>query len=169
MEIFTQFWGEGTALSLLQMTTRGIVVFLLALILIRISGRRSFGMGSPVDNIIVILLGAILSRAVVGASPFLPVISTCTAIVVLHRFLSWYKMKSNYFNRLVEGKRIIIFENDHFIEKNLQRALLRKEDVMQELRKSTHTDDLRNIKRIFIERSGEISFVKKASNDNNMT
>lgn len=115
--------------------------------------------------VIVILLGTILSRAVVGASPFLPVISTCTVIVVLHRFLSWHKMKSNYFNRLMEGKRIIVFENDRFKENNLHRALLRKEDVMQELRKSTQNDDLRNIKRIFIERSGKISFVKKSTND----
>ena len=165
-EMMTEFWGDGTALSVLQMTVRGIIVFLLALVLIRISGRRSFGMGSPIDNIIVILLGAILSRAVVGASPFLPVLTTCTAIVLLHRFLSWYKMKSNYF-RLVEGRRIIIFENDQFIKANLDRALLHTEDVMQELRKTAQTDNLSNIERIYIERTGEISFVKKNATEPN--
>lgn len=163
MEIFTEFWGCGTSLTVLQMTTRGIVIFLLALILMRISGRRSFGMGSPIDNIIVILLGAILSRAVVGASPSIAVMATCTAIVLLHRFFSWCKMKSNYFNRLVEGNKIIIFENGQFIQHNMDRALLRKEDVMQELRKTALTDDLDYVENIFIERSGEISIVKKSS------
>ena len=29
-EMMTEFWGDGTALSVLQMTVRGIIVFLLA-------------------------------------------------------------------------------------------------------------------------------------------
>ncbi len=167
MENIVELWGYGPSLTVVQMTIRGIIVFLLAIVLIRISGRRSFGMGSPVDNIIVILLGAILSRAVVGASPFLGVMTTCTAIVLLHRFLSWYKMKSNYLNRLLEGKRIIIFEDGRFIQENLDRALLHRDDVMQELRKNAHTDNLRNISNISIERSGEISFVKKDDSEIN--
>ncbi|MDR6465344.1 uncharacterized membrane protein YcaP (DUF421 family) [Chryseobacterium sediminis] len=51
----------GTSLNSFQIAIRGITVFILALILIRILGRRSFGIASPLDNIIVILLGAVLS------------------------------------------------------------------------------------------------------------
>lgn len=119
------------------MTVRGIIIFFVVLILMRILGRLSFGMESPIDNIIFILLGAILSRAIVEASPSISVLATCTAIVLLHRFFSWCKMKSNYFNRLVEGNKIVIFENDQFIQYNMERALLHKEDVMQELRKNS--------------------------------
>src|ERR1700733_6885187 len=57
MHLLIEIFGEGKDLTFLQMTARGIVVFFLALLLIRISGRRSFGMHMPLDNIISIMLG----------------------------------------------------------------------------------------------------------------
>ncbi|WP_090024889.1 DUF421 domain-containing protein [Chryseobacterium oleae] len=161
MDFLAELWGSGKSLNTVQMTCRGITVFILALILIRISGRRSFGIGSPLDNIIVMLLGAILSRAVVGASPFIPVMTTCTMIVLLHRFFSWYKGKSSRFIHWIEGDKIMLFKDGRFITENMERAQLHREDVMQELRKRAMTDDLNNIKTIYIERSGEISIVIK--------
>src|ERR1700761_5027241 len=89
MEILLKIFGEGKDLSALQMSCRGIVIFFVALVLIRISGRRSFGVRTPLDNIITISLGAIMSRAVVGASDFVPVIACCFAIVLLHRATGW--------------------------------------------------------------------------------
>ncbi|WP_426479140.1 DUF421 domain-containing protein [Chryseobacterium sp. CBSDS_008] len=164
MHILQELWGSGTSLNVLQMTCRGVTVFILTLLLIRISGRRSFGMGSPLDNIIVILLGAVLSRTVVGASPFIPVIITCTAIVLLHRLFSWYKIKSSRFSHIVEGEKILLFKNGHFIQEGMDKALLHREDIMQEVRQTASTDDLSKIKLIYMERNGEISIVKKDIN-----
>lgn len=161
MNILNDLWGSGTNLNALQMVCRGVVIFIVALILIRLSGRRSFGVGSPLDNIIVILLGAILSRAVVGASPFISVVATSTVIVLLHRIFSWIKAKSKNFTKVVEGDKIPPFKNGQFMHANMKRALVNKEDVMQELRKAALTEDLNIVELIYIERSGEISIVKK--------
>jgi len=161
MELFHLLFGEGKDLTLLQMSMRGIVVFLIALILIRISGRRSFGLNTPFDNIVTILLGAIMSRAVVGASPFWPVIACCLVIVLLHRLLGLLVSKSERFSRVIEGNKMLLFEKGRFIENNLKKAQVCKEDVMQGLRESAMTDDLEKIDRVYIERSGAISVLKK--------
>ena len=79
-DAFLVLFGEGRNLDPLQMGMRSIAVFLIALTLIRLSGRRSFGQRSPFDSVVVILLGATLSRAIVGASPF---IATAVASVVI--------------------------------------------------------------------------------------
>ena len=80
-------FGHGSELDTLQMTVRGIVIFALTLVMIRLAGQRTFGKRSPVDNVVIIMLGAVLSRAVVGASPFIPTVVASFAIVLIHRLL----------------------------------------------------------------------------------
>jgi len=161
MSFLIQLFGEGKDLTALQMSCRGVIVFIIALLLIRISGRRSFGIRTPLDNIIIILLGAILSRAVVGASAFVPVIITCFVIVAFHRFVGWLIANSKFVALFVESDKIILFENGKYLPGNLKRVQLTEEDVMQGVRKSALTEDLKTIKYIYIERNGEISAIRK--------
>jgi len=55
----------------------------------------------------------------------------------------------------------LLFEKGEFIDAHLKRALLCKEDIMQGVRKSALTDNMDEIDRIYIERNGEISALKK--------
>lgn len=161
METLITIFGEGKNLSALQMSSRGIVVFFLAFGLIRLSGRRSFGIHTALDNIIVILLGATLSRGIVGASPFLAIMITCAIITTLHRLLGWLMVRRPKLARFVEGDKIVLFENGKFNKENMDRALVGEADVMQGIRRTAITDDLEQIKVAYLERSGEISAVKK--------
>ena len=74
--IYTLFTLLGTSenLSILQMVARGLVVFVLALIMLKTARKKTFGKRSVADNVIMIMLGAILSRGIVGPSLFLDVI-----------------------------------------------------------------------------------------------
>ena len=161
MELVKEIFGEGKDLNVIQMSSRGIVVFVIALVLIRLSGRRSFGIRTPLDNIITISLGAILSRAVVGASDFLPVISCCFVIAIMHRIFGWLVVHYKAFGKFIEGDKIEIFKDGRFIKKNLERGLVCEEDIMQGVRKSASTENLEKIDKIYMERNGEISALKK--------
>src|ERR1700761_5091259 len=140
MEIFIKLFGEGKDLNALQMSDRGIAMFFIALILIRIAGRRSFGVRTPLDNIITISLGAIMSRAVVGASDFVPVIVCCFVIVLMHRTVGWMIASGKVFGRFIEGEKILLFEKGGFLKQNMKRALVCQEDIMQGVRKSALTE-----------------------------
>jgi uncharacterized membrane protein YcaP (DUF421 family) len=161
MELLIKIFGEGKDLNVLQMSSRGIVIFFIALILIRVSGRRSFGVRTPLDNIITISLGAIMSRAVVGASAFVPVVACCFVIVLLHRLFGWLIAHSKSFGRFIEGNKMVLFENNSFNQEHMKNALVCQEDIMQGVRKSALTDDMSKIEKVYIERNGEISAIKK--------
>ena len=163
MEQIIDLFGHGRNLTILQMSCRGVIVFLIALVLIRISGRRSFGMRTPLDNIIVLLLGAILSRAVVGVSPFWPVVATCFVIVLLHRGLGWLMSHSEFLSKLIEGRKLLLYENGRFIKGNLKRALLCEEEAMQGVRQSALIEDVGKINKIYMEANGEITVIKKTN------
>ena len=162
MNILYEIFGKGKDLSVWQMSCRSIGVFLIALVLIRISGRRSFGLHTPLDNIIAVTLGATLSRTIVGASPFIPVIGACFVIVLFHRLLGWIISRSGRFARIIEGDKILLFENGEFIGANIRKALVCREDIMQGVRKSALTDDMAKIDRIYMERNGDISAIRKS-------
>ena len=162
METLITIFGQGKDLNALQMSCRGVTVFFIALILIRISGRRSFGVRSPLDNIITISLGAVLSRAIVGASDFVPVIVTCFVVVILHRLIGSLIANSKYFGRLIEGEKILLFEKGKFLQDNMKRALVCQED--SDARCSEIGTDRKHghkIERVYMERNGEISSIKK--------
>ena len=161
MEYLLKIFGEGKNLNALQMSSRGIVIFFVALILIRVSGRRSFGVRSPLDNIITISLGAIMSRAVVGASAFVPVIICCFVIVSLHRGIGWLIASNKRFGGIIEGEKILVFQDGHFLPDNMKRALLCREDIMQGVRKSALTEDMEKIEKVYMERNGDISAIRK--------
>lgn len=160
MNLLLQLFGEGKDLNALQMSSRGVVMFFIALILIRISGRRSFGVRSPLDNIITISLGAVMSRAIVGASDFVPVVVCCFVIVLLHRLIGWLIANCKPFGRFIEGEKILLFEDGVFKKENMKKALVCQEDLMQGVRKSAMTEDMDKIEKVFMERNGEISAIK---------
>ncbi len=161
MNSFEYIFGAGRNLNAIQMTCRAIIVFLIALILLRISGRRSFGLHTPLDNIITIVLGAILSRAVVGASDFFPVIASCTVIVIIHRLFAYGMVHHRGFSKLIAGEKILLFNKGSFIEPNMRKTQVCEEDILEELRKKVLTENLDQIDKIYIERNGEINSVKK--------
>jgi len=140
MEYLIDLFGQGKDLTIIQMGIRAISVFIIAYILIRLSGRRSFGLNSPLDNIIVILLGAILSRAVVGASPFIPIIISSIIIVLLHRLLGWLISMSPRFGQWAEGSKTVLYESRHFNKENMKKALVGKEEVLLAVRQQLLTE-----------------------------
>jgi uncharacterized membrane protein YcaP (DUF421 family) len=161
MEWIETIFGSDDHLSVGQMCSRGVVVFFLSLILIRIAGRRSFGVRTALDNIVAITLGALLSRAILGVSPFFPVVATSLVIVLLRRLCGRFTAGSKVFSKLAEGEKVVLYKDDQFCRDQMRRAMLSEEDVRQGIRESALCDSLENIKFVFMERNGRISVVLK--------
>src|ERR1700755_3556763 len=95
-------FGHGSNLNTLQMTSRAIISFFITLLLLRIAGIRTFGKKTAFDNVIIIMLGSILSRAVVGASPFIATSVACLVFVLIHWMLDKISYYLDFVGRLKE-------------------------------------------------------------------
>ena len=165
-DFLLKIWGEGKDLDMLQMGTRTFVMFFITLVLIRIAGMRSLGQKSPFDAIITIMLGAVLSRAVVGVSPFLPTVASGVVLAVTHKLIAYISVKNDWVGFLVKGEKTLLYSNGEIITKNMNRACVSYKDLLRGLRVNMNEDKLDNIDKIYMERSGEISFLKKEKVDN---
>lgn len=161
METIETLFGTGKELTSLQMSSRAFVVFFVALIFIRIAGMRTFGKQSAVDIIISMMLGAILSRGIVGASPFLPTLAASALIVVLHRVLALIAVYSEFFGKLVKGEQRILYEQGRINWKNMRRSSISLNDLLESVRLETNKNSLEDVKEAHIESNGKISVIIK--------
>ncbi|WP_233849667.1 DUF421 domain-containing protein [Paraburkholderia sp. HD33-4] len=160
-----ELFGEGKNLSSLQMGARAAAIFLVALIFIRISGRRSFGQRSPFDYVVAILLGATMSRAIVGASPVLPTFVASLVIVLMHRALGWVCVRSHTIEVLVGGIERQLFRDGSFDKQQMLAALVSRTDILETVRKELGTEALDKVQAAILERNGEISIIRKPTTD----
>jgi len=161
MEWVKIVFGEGSDLNCLQMSSRAVVTFFVTLVLIRIAGIRTFGKRSAFDNVIMILLGSVLSRAVVGASPYIPTVVGCLAFVLVHWVLAWISLYNDTVGRWVKGEKESLYADGTFNKKNMKRSRISTKDIEESLRLTNQAEGFEEVKEIFIERSGDISIIKK--------
>ncbi len=155
------FWGRNEEVPVLEMCIRAVIVFVAILVLMRIAGLRTFGKKKAFDIIVIFMLGAIMSRPVVGASPFLASFAACFTMVSIHRVLGWVSSKNEMLGKLIKGEKILLFTNGQFLDANMRKAMISETDLMEGVRLQTSKNDLAGIEEIFMERDGEISVVKK--------
>lgn len=161
-EIIYKLFGEGRDLNVLQMSMRAIVMFFICLALIRIAGRRSFGSRTAFDNIVVIMLGAILSRAVVGISPFFPIIISSLVFVIVYRLFAFLSVTNTSLSHVLKGKEMSLYKNGKLNEKNLKRCSISEGDLLQGVRLEANVTSLDEIEEAFMERNGKISVIKRS-------
>lgn len=166
-DILETFFGHGReaeGLNALQTACRAFVMFFIALLLIRIAGMRVFGQKSAFDTVLVIMLGAILSRAVTGASPFIPTTAAGIVLALVHRLLAIGSVFSRTIGYVVKGRRTILFKNNKFEKTNMLLCSISRRDLMEVVRLQLKESTLENVKEIYMERSGRISVIKKQAN-----
>jgi uncharacterized membrane protein YcaP (DUF421 family) len=165
METITFLFGpdNDAHLTVLHMCLRALVISAYCLLLLRISGRRAMALGTPIDNVYAILLGAVLSRVVTGASPFFPTVGAAATITFFHLAISYLCMKSRLAGSVVKGEAMIVYRDGNFDEKNMKYCRISVHDLMAGVRQSSGLDSLDEVKTIYVERNGRISVIKKGA------
>ena len=161
MNTVYRIFGQGDQLSELQMCARAVLVFLIAIFYLRLAGKRSFGMNTPLDFVITMLLGSILSRAVTGASPFLPTVLAAGTLVILHRLSGWLAVLSHWFGIVFKGKETLIYHKGRFIKDNMTACMVTENDMRSCLRQILQDESFEQVESMYIERNGTISITKK--------
>src|SRR3569832_807978 len=156
-------YGHSKDLDALQVCMRAGVLFAIALVLIRFAGMRAFGRKSSFDSVVTIMLGAVLSRPVVGASPFWPTVGGCAVLVILHRALGMLTARSRWLERIVKGSSQVVYRDSRGEHRQMMRSGISEADLDEVARRHALVPDRHGVHQIVMESSGELSAVTKGS------
>jgi uncharacterized membrane protein YcaP (DUF421 family) len=148
---------EGDA-NALQLSVRAVILLMFGIFCIRISGRRTFSLRSPLDIIVATVVGSNLSRAMTGKAPFFAGLTATFVLVVLHRLLAWASLRSMFVARWVKFGPLPLVRDGIADTAVMRKEGISHEDLLEALR-GEHIDDLATVRLANLEGGGKISVI----------
>ena len=154
---------EPKNLTFVQISLRGVIVFIATLIMVRLGHKRSLSRKTAFDAVLIVILASVLSRAINGSAAFFATLGGGFVLVLLHRLLATIAFYSHWFGILIKGEPDVIVHNGNLDLRNLRRNHISSHDLEEDLRLDAKIEDLSRIHAARVERSGDISFIRKDS------
>ena len=149
-------------LNLWQMGLRAVIIYVAALIMIRMVGDRRFiGKFAAFDVILSIIFGSTLSRGINGTSAFFETIFAGFVLVGMHWLFSALSFHHQEFEDKIKGQSRFLIKDGRLCQRTMRKCHITKEDLSSTLRIKCQVDELERVERACLERNGDISFSLK--------
>jgi len=146
---------------MLEFALRVAGMYFLALIMIRLLGKRALGELGPFDFVVMTGVGdTVISVALDRSIPYYEGVIVLATLAVLEYFIGYMGLKSGRLSNLISGVPVILIDNGKIIKKNLAREKFNVDDLMQELRKKG-VRDIQDVEKGILESCGGFSVILK--------
>jgi Predicted membrane protein len=144
---------------------RAAGVYLFLLVVFRAFGKRSLSQITTFDFVMLLIVAETTQQALLGEDFSLTncFLLICT-LLVLDRVLSFFKMRSSWFESVSEGRPLIIIKDGKPLDDRLEKSGVEVEDVLAAARELQGLERLEQIKFAVLERSGQITIIPKGPN-----
>jgi len=163
MDLFTAIFGTEHNVSPVQECARAVMIFCYGLVLLRLSGKRTFGRWSALDIVISIILGSILGRALTGSAPFIGTLAAAAVLVAMHVAVAFALARSRMLARWIEGNSVVLVRNGAIDDAARVRSKISLSDLHEALRQDgIEVEDMENrVQWLRLEPSGKISIIDR--------
>lgn len=144
------------------MAARAIVVFFTALLYMRLAGLRTLGPFSVFDRLTLLITGSMLARSImIGDEPFFSVLAAAGVVIILHKLIAFITLKNSSMGAVFKGSALLLVQDGIPNKKNMDKGNITENDLEEAIRLQINTNDIKQVKEAWLERSGQISIVKK--------
>lgn len=144
-----------------EFVLRAVVVYVVVLVMARLSGKRTVGQFTPFDLIVVVLLGTAVQNSLIGEdTSLLGGLILAATLIALNWLVGLISSRWRGFERVVEGEPVVLARNGHLYAHVLRRQLVSKDDFDEALRLN-NVSDIRDVEIALLETNGRISVVQK--------
>jgi uncharacterized membrane protein YcaP (DUF421 family) len=163
MQLLSRILGTGVEASHLtigQVSLRAFIIFFATLVIVRFADKRFFAKKTAFDLILGFILASMMARAINGSEQLVPTIVAGMLLALLHRFLGMLACRWPGIGEWIKGSSQTLIREGEVDHRTLRKHHFGEDDLLEELRLNG-VERPEEVKLARLERSGEISVVKK--------
>src|SRR5690606_17530982 len=113
-----------------EFVARGVIVYMVLLVLVRLSGKRTVGQFTPFDLLVVMLLSESVSNALSGDDNSVPGgLIVAVTLIALNLLVGFISSRSRAFERALEGEPVLLGRDGRIFEDVLRRHRVGKGEM----------------------------------------
>lgn len=141
-----------------------LLIFSIMIVIVRISGLRTFAKMSSFDFASTIAVGSILASVVMGTDQSIVKGSLALAAIIgFQTLFSLLKRRSDRLKRIISNSPMLIMDGDRILYDNLAKTNVSEEDLIAKLREA----NVRNFGEVLVailESTGDVSVIHSSDN-----
>ena len=142
---------------------RTLIAYVFLLLVVRLMGKRQIGELQMTEFISAILLSELASLPMTDRDvPLLHGLIPLLVIGSLEVVMAFLCAKSRFFRRLVEGNPVELVRSGAFLQKNLDKTRISREEVLAQIRQNGYRG-LEEVDAVLLEQTGKMSVLPKKS------
>jgi uncharacterized membrane protein YcaP (DUF421 family) len=140
---------------------RAGVVYVMVMVLVRVSGKRAVGQFTPFDLVLLILIGNAVQNGINGGDNSLTGAAImATTLIALNYLVALLTSRSRRVERWVEGEPVVLAREGKVFRHVLRRELVSRDDFAEALRMN-NIDDIGDVRLALLETNGRITVIPR--------
>jgi uncharacterized membrane protein YcaP (DUF421 family) len=141
---------------------RAVVIYIVLLILFRLTGKRSLGQVTTFDFVLLLIISETVQNALVGQDYSMThALLLVVTIVGLDIGLSLLKHRSSMLDRIMEGAPVALIRGGKILQRHLDGERVDPADIMSAAREKRGLSSMDEIEHAVLEKDGEISIMAR--------
>jgi uncharacterized membrane protein YcaP (DUF421 family) len=160
-QVFTADWLMELTEHIPVIIARSVLTFLVVLVVVRWTGKRSIANLAPFDLAMVILIGEVAAIPVADLKVDLlhGILPVCL-VGGLHVLVTTLAVRFDKFEKWTEGQPTLLVKDGKVLKQNLLKERVSMADLVTALRHK-EVDDVSQVKEAWIEHAGGVSVIRK--------
>jgi uncharacterized membrane protein YcaP (DUF421 family) len=141
---------------------RALLVYVLLLVLFRVSGKRTLAHTTTFDLVLVLIISEAISNVLVGTDySFTNAALVVTTLILTDIGLSFVKRHAPRVEALLDGMPLVLYRNGRPDTTHMARERVGLDDILAAARERQGLSRLEDVDEAILERSGEISVIPR--------
>jgi uncharacterized membrane protein YcaP (DUF421 family) len=147
--------------SLFRTLGIGLLSYVVLVLQLRLSGKRTLSKMNAFDFVVTIALGSTLATMLLSKDVTLADGAAAFALLIfLQYIITWLSVRSEKIQHLVKAQPTLLLYKGKFMEEDMQRERITKEEILAAIR-SQGIGNVHNVDAVVLETQGNLSVIQK--------